>query len=264
MLLLPLLLACSRPTPAEPVASAETTAPAPIAEDPSTVAARERMIQTQLESRDITDGRVLAAMRSVPRHRFMPESSWSVAYYDGAAPIGHGQTISQPYIVAFMTQSLGVSPGMKVLEIGTGSGYQAAVLSAIGATVYSIEIVQPLAKWADGALRAAGFPVVESDEAPGAARSADSPLGAIHLRTGDGYQGWPEVAPFDRIIVTAAPDHVPPRLKEQVAIGGQLLLPVGGDGLQHLVLLQRTAEGWQEERILPVRFVPMTGEAEGR
>lgn len=277
--MVPLLLAllgCGRPpaptAPSPAPAAAPSPAPAagpspapaadPAPEDPRTMAARERMVATQLQARDIRDPRVLDAMRAVPRHLFVPLAQRDAAYQDGPAAIGWGQTISQPYIVAFMTQALELSPGMRVLEIGTGSGYQAAVLSACGAEVWSIEIVPELARWADGALRGAGFPVVESDQ--GAPMPPSDHLGAVHLRLGDGYQGWAEAAPFDRIIVTAAPDHVPAPLREQVAVGGRLLLPVGGQGVQELVLLERQATGWREERILPVLFVPMTGEAQER
>lgn len=222
------------------------------------MSARQAMVEQQLLGRDITDPAVIGAMRRVPRHLFMPESSWPLAYHDGPAPIGHGQTISQPYIVALMTQTLRVQPGMKVLEIGTGSGYQAAVLSALGAQVYSVEIVPELAAWAHGALRGAGFPVVGYEPV------ADASLGPVHLRQGDGYRGWPEAAPFDRILLTAAPDHVPQPLKDQLAPGGRLLLPVGDDDRQELLLLTNDPTGWREERILPVMFVPMTGEAQSR
>lgn len=266
-----LALACGpSPQPPGPLPSPGAASPSPTSavdavppprEAPHTVDARRRMVEQQLAARDITDPAVLAAMRAVPRHRFMPEASWSVAYHDGPAAIGWGQTISQPYIVAFMTQALSVQPGMKVLEVGTGSGYQAAVLSALGAQVYSVEIVPELAAWADGALRAADFPVVASDQGPAAPTPPG--LGPIHLRTGDGYLGWPEAAPFDRIILTAAPDHVPPPLRDQLAVGGLLLLPLGGEAeVQELVRLERGARGWREERLLPVRFVPMTGQAQ--
>ncbi len=269
-LVLAFLLACARPdAPPEPSIAAPSTPqarPADPAEDPAITAARQSMVATQLAARDIADPRVLAAMGAVPRHRFVPESSWPLAYQDGAAPIGHGQTISQPYIVAFMTQALGVQPGMRVLEIGTGSGYQAAVLSELGAQVWSIEIVEPLARWADGCLRAAGYPVVESDEGPDGPRDPALPAhrGSIHLRTGDGYRGWPEPggAPFDRVIVTASPDHVPPALVEQLADGGRMIIPVGDDFSQQLLLIERTPEGFTERRVLPVLFVPMTGEAQ--
>lgn len=266
-----LTLACGpSPQPPGPLPSpgATSSSPAPTVdavppprEDPSTVDARRRMVEQQLAARDITDPAVLAAMGQVPRHRFIPEASWPSAYQDGPAAIGWGQTISQPYIVALMTQALAVRPGMKVLEVGTGSGYQAAVLSALGAQVYSVEIVPELAAWADGALRAAGYPVVGSD--PGSATPGVPGLGPIHLRAGDGYQGWAEAAPFDRIILTAAPDHVPQPLRDQLAVGGRLLLPLGGEAqVQELVLLERGAQGWREERLLPVRFVPMTGQAQ--
>lgn len=233
------------------------------------MAARQDMVRRQLQGRDIDDPAVLAAMAAVRRHQFVPTSGRPFAYDDSPLPIGHDQTISQPYIVAFMTQALAVEPGMRVLEIGTGSGYQAAVLSELGAQVWSIEIVEPLAAWADTRLRAAGYPVVESDAGPDgqATRDPDAPhRGDIHLRTGDGYRGWPEPggAPFDRVIVTAAPDHVPPALKDQLVDGGRLIIPVGDQSLQHLLLIERRGDDFVQDRVLPVRFVPMTGEARGR
>jgi protein-L-isoaspartate(D-aspartate) O-methyltransferase len=203
---------------------------------------RLNMVQTQIEARGVKDPRILEAMRTVPRHLFMPERVWEQAYDDGAVPIGYGQTISQPYVVAFMTEALQVEAGHRVLEIGTGSGYQAAVLAEMGADVYSIEILEPLAAWARDALAGTGY-------------------GRVHLRVGDGYRGWPEAAPFDRIIVTAAPNHVPVPLKEQLATGGRLVIPVGERGGQVVTVLDRGATGFTEERVLPVLFVPMTGEA---
>lgn len=214
-----------------------------LASDPASHA-RQLMVQRQLAARDITDARVLAALGTVPRHRFVPEVVRGRAYDDGPLPIGHQQTISQPYIVAFMSQALGVEPGMKVLEVGTGSGYQAAVLAELGAKVFTIEIVPELAETASGALYVTGY--------------ADR----VTQRTGDGYRGWPEEAPFDRIMVTAAPDHVPEPLKAQLRVGGRLIIPVGKTR-QELLLITRTgAETWTEERVLSVLFVPMTGEAQ--
>lgn len=204
--------------------------------------ARERMVRQQIEARGVRDPRVLEAMRKVPRHLFVPSSLQSHAYDDTPLPIGHQQTISQPYIVAFMSESLELKPGQRVLEIGTGSGYQAAVLAELAREVFSIEIVEPLAKEADERLKELGYT-------------------NIKLRVGDGYRGWPEAAPFDAIMVTAAPDHVPPALIEQLAEGGRLVLPVGRL-LQELVRIRRTPEGPRRESLLPVRFVPMTGEAE--
>jgi protein-L-isoaspartate(D-aspartate) O-methyltransferase len=202
-------------------------------------AERLRMVNEQLKARDIRDPRVLDAMVSVPRHLFVPESLRARAYSDSPLPIGYDQTISQPYIVAFMTQALDVQPGHRVLEIGTGSGYQAAVLGLLADQVYTIEIVEPLAA---------------------RARATFAALGArnIEVRTGNGYLGWPEYAPYDRIMVTAAPDEVPPRLVEQVKIGGVMVIPVG-TVTQQLRILRRTAAGMETLGTLPVRFVPMTG-----
>lgn len=208
-------------------------------------AERQRMVEEQLQARDITDPEVLEAMATVPRHEFMPESQRPLAYTDQPLPIGHGQTISQPYIVALMTQSLDLRPGEKVLEIGTGSGYQAAVLAEITDRVYTIEILEPLARQARQTLGDLGYENVE-------------------VKTGDGYRGWPEHAPFDAIIVTAAPDHIPPPLKEQLAIGGRMVIPVGSY-YQELMLLRKGEDGnLTREGVIPVRFVPMTGEAEGK
>lgn len=203
---------------------------------------RERMVAEQIIGGGITDPAVIEAMRRVPRHRFVPDSVAAEAYEDHPLPIGFGQTISQPFIVAYMTQALELKPEDKVLEIGTGSGYQAAVLAEIVSQVYSIEIVEPLAKRAEATLRALGYH-------------------NVHVRVGDGYQGWPEEAPFDAIIVTAAPDHVPQPLLDQLAIGGRMILPVG-KFLQELVLIRRTDKGFERTTLLPVAFVPMTGEAE--
>ena len=197
------------------------------------------MVNEQLRSRDITDARVLDAMLKVPRHLFVPEPQRSQAYGDFPLPIGHDQTISQPYIVAFMTQGLRVEPGHRVLEIGTGSGYQAAILGLLAKEVYTIEIVQPLAERARTTLAEQGH------------RN-------VHVRYGNGYLGWPEHAPFDRIMVTAAPDEVPPVLVEQLKIGGLMAIPVGTVS-QELRILRRTAIGLETLATLPVRFVPMTG-----
>jgi protein-L-isoaspartate(D-aspartate) O-methyltransferase len=200
------------------------------------------MVRTQLESRDITDARVLAAMRKVPRHEFVPESVAAHAYDDSPLPIGHGQTISQPYIVALMTQRAEIRPSARVLEIGTGSGYQAAVLAEVAKDVYSIEIVEPLAREAERTLKRLGYD-------------------GVHVRDGDGYRGWPEAAPFDAILVTAAPEKVPKPLLDQLAPGGRLVIPVG-TGVQELEVHHRTDGGIRVERVAPVRFVPMTGEAQ--
>src|SRR5208282_375702 len=204
-------------------------------------AAREEMVREQIEARGIRDARVLAALRKVPRHLFVPPEEQGQAYDDYPLAIGHGQTISQPYVVAYMTEALELKPRDRVLEIGTGSGYQAAILAELVAEVYSIEIVEPLAKQAEARLRRLGYSNVQ-------------------VRAGDGYRGWPEVAPFDAIIVTAAP-HVPQPLVEQLREGGRMVLPLGRWD-QDLVRLRRTREGIRREVLLPVRFVPMTGEAE--
>ena len=205
---------------------------------------RLAMVERQIKGRGVKDPLVLEAMKSVPRHEFVPDPQKKNAYQDRPLPIGHKQTISQPYIVAFMTEALGIKPGDKVLEIGTGSGYQAAVLAEITDNVWSIEIVCPLAERAEKDLDRLGY-----DE--------------VVTKCGDGYKGWPEHAPFDAVIVTAAPDHVPRPLVEQLKVGGRLLIPVG-DFYQELKRITKTEDGVKEERLLPVRFVPMTGEAENR
>jgi protein-L-isoaspartate(D-aspartate) O-methyltransferase len=200
---------------------------------------RKRMVADQMRARDIRDPRVLAAMERVPRHRFVPPESQSSAYEDHPLAIGHGQTISQPYIVAFMSQALDVRPTDKVLEIGTGSGYQAAVLGELAGEVYTIEIVEPLAHSAKKTLDELGY------------RN-------VHVRAGNGYAGWPEHAPFDRIMVTAAPDEVPPALIEQLKPGGLMAIPVG-TVIQELRIMRKTDKGMDILQTLPVRFVPMTG-----
>jgi protein-L-isoaspartate(D-aspartate) O-methyltransferase len=188
------------------------------------------------------DARVIASMGRVPRHRFVPSDYLRQAYANRPLPIGHGQTISQPYIVALMTDLLALRPGDKVLEIGTGSGYQAAVLADLGARVYSIEIIAPLARQAAQNLQATGY-------------------GQVQLRVGDGYYGWPEAAPFDAIMVTAAASHVPPPLVQQLKTGGRMVIPVGTAFFtQHLMLVEKQLDGHITTRqILPVRFVPLTG-----
>jgi len=205
---------------------------------------RERMVAEQIARRGIDDPRVLGAMRRVPRHELVPERVRAQAYDDRPLPIGHGQTISQPYVVAFMTEALELAPSDRVLEVGTGSGYQAAVLAELVRAVWTIEIVAPLAERAAHDLARLGYQNVQ-------------------VRAGDGYRGWPEHAPFDAIIVTAAPDHVPEPLIAQLAVGGRLVLPVG-TGTQELVLIERTPDGVRRRRLLGVRFVPMTGEAQER
>jgi protein-L-isoaspartate(D-aspartate) O-methyltransferase len=204
--------------------------------------ARERMVREQIESRGVRDARVLAAMRKVERHRFVPEALQHWAYADQPLPIGHGQTISQPYIVAFMTESLELKPSDRVLEIGTGSGYQAAILAELCREVYSIEIVEPLSKEASERLEKQAYK-------------------NLKLRVGNGYRGWPEAAPFDAIMVTAAPPSIPQALLDQLAVGGRLLVPVGRL-FQELVRVRRTPKGMVQEDLLPVRFVPMVGEDE--
>lgn len=202
-------------------------------------AQRERMVADQLRARDIHDPRVLDAMRDVPRHLFVPEPQRSDAYGDFPLPIGYSQTISQPYIVAFMTQALDLAPEHTVLEIGTGSGYQAAILARLVKAVYTIEIVTPLAERARKTLQ-------------------DLDYTNVHVRAGNGYAGWPEQAPFDRIMVTAAPDEVPPVLVQQLKMGGRMAIPVG-TARQELRILRRTATGIETLETMPVRFVPMTG-----
>ena len=202
--------------------------------------ARERMVSTQIAARDVRDARTLAALRKVPRHLFVPTPLVGQAYDDHPLPIGGGQTISQPYIVAFMTEALGLEGGEKVLEIGTGSGYQAAVLAEIAARVFTIEIVAPLAEQARQ-------------------RLADLGYTNVSVRSGDGYAGCPEEAPFDAIMITAAAPRIPEPLKEQLRDGGRMILPVGED-YQELVVVRRNGARFDQERVLPVRFVPMTGD----
>jgi len=205
----------------------------------------KRMIREQLlgAGRNITNARVLAVMEKVPRHEFVPVELRSRAYEDGPLPIGYDQTISQPYIVAFMTEQLDPQPTDRVLEIGTGSGYQAAVLAQLVAEVYTIEIIEPLAQRAEADLKRLGYT-------------------NIHVRAGDGCQGWPEAAPFDAIIVTCAPEKVPPPLVEQLRNCGRMIIPVGPVGDQELVLLRKQGERLEKRAMLPVRFVPMTGGAQ--
>jgi len=203
---------------------------------------RAAMVDRQIDARGVSDPLVLEAMRTVPRHLFVPDDVRDAAYNDHPLPIGHGQTISQPYIVALMTDLAELSGGETVLEIGTGSGYQAAVLAEIVKDVYSIEIVEPLAATAAERLERLGYE-------------------NVHVRHGDGYRGWPEHAPFDAIVVTAAPGHVPQPLVEQLKIGGRLVIPVG-ERYQELLQIVKTEDGATERDIIPVRFVPMTGEAQ--
>ena len=225
------LLGCGRST---------ERAPAPTGFD----ALREAMVRETIVARQVQDPRVLAAMRKVPRHEFVPEAQRRHAYEDTPLPIGHGQTISQPYIVALMAEVAEIGPGERVLEIGTGSGYGAAVLAELAKDVFTIEILDALAIEAGNTLDRLGY-------------------GNVYVRSGDGYGGWPEEAPFDAIVVTAAPPEVPEPLKNQLKVGGKLVCPVGTRS-QQLRVITRTPEGFVEEPLLHVRFVPMTGEAQGR
>lgn len=218
--------------------SGSLRAEAPPGADPY-LEARERMVQRQLKARDISDPLVLAAMQRVPRHRFVPDYLAAVSYDDHPLPIGSGQTISQPYIVALMSQWAEVRPGDKVLEVGTGSGYQAAVLAELTSRVYSIELLPELAREAAARLEALGY-------------------GRVRVKTGDGYQGWPEQAPFAAILVTAAAPHLPPALAAQLQEGGRLVIPLGpAGGMQNLVRYRKVQGQLKEDERLPVSFVPL-------
>jgi protein-L-isoaspartate(D-aspartate) O-methyltransferase len=195
------------------------------------------MVEAQIRARGVGDPLVLAAMAKVPRHVFVPESLWVHAYADDPLPIGDGQTISQPYIVAYMTEALGLRGGEKVLEIGTGSGYQTAVLAEIAGEVWTVEIVGTLAERARGILDGLGYE-------------------NVHYRVGDGSKGWPEEAPFEAVIVTAAAPQMPSALEDQLAVGGRMIVPVGTD-LQELYFVRRGKKGLERERRLGVRFVPL-------
>ncbi len=201
---------------------------------------REQMVLVQIEERGVRDKRVLQAMRKTPRHLFVPDEYRMLAYRDHPLAIGYEQTISQPYIVAYMTEQLQLAPGDKVLEIGTGSGYQAAVLAELVDQVYSIEIIEPLCRQAQERLSKLNYD-------------------RVYVRCGDGYAGWPEAAPFDAIILTAAPAAIPETLVAQLAVHGRMILPVGEER-QELVLIEKSADGsLHHHTLLPVRFVPMTG-----
>jgi protein-L-isoaspartate(D-aspartate) O-methyltransferase len=206
---------------------------------------RQQMVQQQLKPRGINDARVLAAMAKVPRGEFVPADERGDAYEDGPLPIGYDQTISQPYIVAFMTEQLRLKPSDRLLEIGSGSGYQAAVLAELVADTYTIEIIEPLAKTAEATLQRLGYK-------------------NVHLKVGDGYQGWQEKAPFDAIIVTCAPEKVPQPLMDQLKEGGRMVIPVGERFAQQLYLLEKKNGKLEESATLPVRFVPMLREQKQR
>lgn len=203
---------------------------------------RWEMVETQLILRGIKDSKVIKAMLKVPRHKFIPEKFWDLAYNDAPVPIGMDQTISQPYIVALMTQLLDLSEKEKVLEVGTGSGYQTAILAEHGCDVYTIEIHESLSMNAQQILDELGYK-------------------NIHFKIGDGYSGWEEYSPFDAIIVTAAPKRTPQPLIDQLKSNGRMVIPVG-DLYQELLLIHKTQKGIKETNITPVRFVPMTGEAQ--
>ena len=203
------------------------------------------MVQKQLVRRGIDDQRVLAAMGKVPREEFVPANMRSKSYHDSPLPIGYEQTISQPYMVARMTQELRVQPRDRVLEIGTGSGYQSAVLAELAAEIYSIEIVEPLAKMAEATLQRLGYK-------------------NVRVKVGDGYKGWPEAAPFDAIMVSCAPDHVPQPLIDQLRNGGRMIIPVGPQYAQQLYLFDKINGGLRERVVETVRFVPMRRSGERR
>jgi protein-L-isoaspartate(D-aspartate) O-methyltransferase len=221
-------------------------AASPQAPDGDRAPARHQMVE-QIRARGITDVGVLAALEAVPRHLFVPADERGKAYADHPLPIGGGQTISQPYMVALMTSLLDLRPGARVLEIGTGSGYQAAILSRVAGEVYSVEILTALADRARRTL-------------------ADLGCRNVHVRTGDGFQGWPDAAPFDGIVVTAAPPSIPEPLLQQLRVGGRLVIPVGDrNAIQNLLVLTKRADGgFDRSSVMPVRFVPMTGEAQRR
>jgi protein-L-isoaspartate(D-aspartate) O-methyltransferase len=210
--------------------------------DDRSAALRAAMVAEQIAAREVKDPRVLAAMNKVPRHAFVPEPSRELAYADRPLPIGHEQTISQPYIVAVMSELAALAPGSRVLEVGTGCGYQTAVLAELAREVYSIEIIEHLARPAEIELARLGY---------------DN----VRFRVGDGYQGWPEAAPFDAIVVAAAPPMIPIPLVHQLAMDGKLVIPIG-DSSQQLCVLTRTPVGLERRIMFPVRFVPMTGMAQ--
>jgi protein-L-isoaspartate(D-aspartate) O-methyltransferase len=209
-------------------------------EEESFTSQRHLMVDSQIKSRGVADEHVLRALKKVPRHKFVPDELQDEAYLDDPLPIGEAQTISQPYIVAYMTEHLELKKADKVLEIGTGSGYQAAILAEIVDSVFTIEIIDVLAKEAEETLKELNY-------------------NNVYVKSGDGYKGWPSEAPFDAIIITAAPTKIPQPLVDQLIIGGRMILPLG-NLYQELVLLTKTESGIQKKTLLPVRFVPMTGE----
>jgi len=203
---------------------------------------RHQMVQRQVVARGVTDDAVLQAMETVPRHRFVAANLTQLAYQDAPLPTSHGQTISQPYVVAFMTAAAGLSPQSRVLEVGTGSGYQTAVLAELAAEVYSVELLPDLAQQAQATL-------------------AQLDYGNVHVKQGNGYEGWADYAPYDAIVVTAAPTRIPTALVDQLALGGRLVVPVGYSS-QTLLVVTKRATGLATEYTIPVRFVPMVGEGE--
>ncbi|MBI5070390.1 MAG: protein-L-isoaspartate(D-aspartate) O-methyltransferase [Deltaproteobacteria bacterium] len=230
--------------PAKLAAAVLVAGAGPAAAGEAEAAERDRMVARQIAARGVTDPRVLEALRQVERHLFVPEPLRAEAHADRALPLAHGQTISQPYVVGLMTELAALRPTDRVLEVGTGSGYQAAVLSVLVREVYTIEIVEPLALEARERLRRLGH-------------------ANVFVRAGDGYRGWPEKAPFDAILVTAAPPEIPAPLLEQLAPGGRLVAPVGRER-QELVVVTKGERGLTRRAVIPVVFVPMTGEAQER
>ena len=211
-------------------------------DDNTEIEKRWQMVENQIISRGIQDSKLIQAMITIPRHKFIPENLREYAYGDNPIPIGMEQTISQPYIVALMTELLKLKEGEKVLEVGTGSGYQTAILAEMGCEVYTMEILEALVEKARKVLESLGYK-------------------NIHYKVGDGYSGWPEHAPYDAIIVTAAPDHIPQPLIEQLKVNGRMVIPVG-DQYQELILIKKREKGVEMKTVTPVRFVPMTGEAQ--
>lgn len=207
---------------------------------------RKAMVDEQIVHRGVKDSRVIAAMGKVPRHLYIPQENRAQAYEDRPAAIGYGQTISQPYIVGVMSELLQVDPGEKVLEVGTGSGYQAAVLAEMGAAVFSVEIIPELAQTARAALKETGY-------------------SSVRVKTGDGYQGWAEAAPYDAIMVTCAPESVPEPLKDQLKEGGTIVIPIGPENqIQELYVMKKVNGELVRQRVAPVQFVPMTRENKGK